>query len=77
MFLARLVEESPECHVPSDQVCNKLSLLGNIFAAYFTENYPLKYLMTSIKQNIYKPLLYYCALLWGSESAEVVMLSPF
>lgn len=32
---------------------NRLSLLGNIFAAYFTENYPLKYLMTSTKENIY------------------------
>lgn len=58
MFLARLMEESPECHAPSDQVWNKLSLLGNIFAAYFTKNYPLKYLMTSIKQNICNINLY-------------------
>lgn len=71
MFLARLMEESPECHAPSDEVCNKLSLLGNILTACFTENYPLKYVMTSLKQNIYKPLLYNCLLLWGSELAEV------
>lgn len=65
------MEEFPECDAPSDKVGNQLSLLGNIFATYFTENYPLKYLMTSVKQNIYKSLLCNCLLLSGSESTEL------
>lgn len=51
MFLARLMEEFPECRAPSDEVCSRLSWLGNVFTAYFTKNYPLKYLMASIKQT--------------------------